>query len=438
MRMVLFRHLLETITISTSGRGRLAVDLRKSQQPNEQERPRKFLKRLLVPLVLSTAILPSVAPAIGEERSAEVPLIVGGDVRPHVEFLAAPEQGGRPGGVAIASRNYLVEQFRVLGLEPLFGNSYLQPIPGRTHFDEDGKPLGTAGPQGFNVGALLRGSDPELRDEVIILSAHYDHLGRRGNRMYPGADDNASGVAMMLEVADRLALAKRPHKRSIAFVGFDLEERLLFGSRYFAANMPFPQSKLKLFITADMIGRSLGGMDYDEVFVLGAEHAPYLSTQMSRIGVPDGLDVLNLGIELIGTRSDYGPFRDRDIPFLFFSTGVHPDYHTPRDTAERIDFDNLGRISTLVYRTVVEVANDPITPTWQEKAPMDLGEVRILNTVATRLLNRADAQNLNAIQRLTISQAKSRSGTILRRGTMTQDERIWLTRLARLMLLTSL
>ena len=123
-----------------------------------------------------------------------------------------------------------------LKLEPLFDGSYTQPILA----GETGANLGC------NVGARLRGSDPALRDEWIIVSAHFDHLGVRDGVLFPGADDNASGVAMMLEVARSfVAVAEQP-KRSVMFVGFDLEETGLFGSRYFVEHPPVPLDRIAL------------------------------------------------------------------------------------------------------------------------------------------------------------------------------------------------
>src|SRR5207302_3398223 len=141
-------------------------------------------------------------------------------LRAVVEALASPEFGGRSGAGGEKTTAYLIEQFRRLKLEGLFQGEYTQAIPGK----EPGTRIG------HNVGALLRGSDPLLRDQWVIVAAHFDHLGVRGGKLFPGADDNASGVAMMLEVARCVVAARTPPRRSIMFLGFDLEEVGLFGS----------------------------------------------------------------------------------------------------------------------------------------------------------------------------------------------------------------
>ena len=393
---------------------------------------------------------PVVPPAAaGAAASGNTAVITADDVRPHVAFLADPARGGRPGGDADEAADYIVRHFRGLGLEPMFpgngGDPFSQPVPG-----------GEVYPDGRNVGAVLRGSDPAVADEVILVGAHYDHLGVRGGRLYPGADDNASGTAMLLEVAERLAHAKRDGngpRRTVAFAGFDLEERMLFGSRWFAAHPPAlltagdpgEMDRLKLVLVADMIGRSLGDLGLPTVFVLGGENAPVtrdlLDTAEADPAVteaagPNSLEVARMGIDLIGTRSDYGPFRDREIPFLFFSTGEHRDYHRPTDTPERLDHDRAAAVSTLMLAVTRAAADAEAAPVWNPDPTPHLAEAAALNRIANRLLDEADARNFGGVQRLTLSQAKSTTDAILARGTMTPAERTWLLRLGQVMMLS--
>ncbi len=131
-------------------------------------------------------------------------------LRQHVTKLASSEFQGRREAGAIKARSYLIDEFTKLGLQPLFGGSFTQNVTGK-------------GPEdviGVNLGARIIGSDPSQADHWVILGAHYDHLGRQGALIYPGADDNASGVAMMLEVARTIARSPVKPRRSIAFVGF--------------------------------------------------------------------------------------------------------------------------------------------------------------------------------------------------------------------------
>jgi hypothetical protein len=154
------------------------------------------------------------------------------------------------------------------------------------------------------------------------------------------------------------------------------------------------------------------------------------------VGEPKDLEVARLGIDLIGTRSDYGPFRDRKIPFLFFSTGQSDVYHTPRDVPETIDYKKLARVTALIERITVAAANDDVAPEWTDDLQPNLDEARTLNRIAARLLDEAEERRFSALQLLTIGQAKSRTEAILARGEITADERSWLVRLSQVMLIS--
>lgn len=357
------------------------------------------------------------------------PQIAAADVRPHIEYLAGDDLHGRSGADAKIAAAYLVDHFRQHQLKPLFGDRYDQPIPGHGHTAE--KPIFV----GRNIGGWIEGSDPELKKEFVIIGVHYDHLGVRDGEVFTGADDNASGVAMMLELAEQIAKQPTKPKRSVVFIGFDLEEHMLWGSRWFAAHPPWPLEQVKLFITADMISRSLGDLPLPAVFVLGSEHAPQLKRCLDEIGQPEGLEIARLGIDLVGTRSDYGPFRDREVPFLFFSTGEHPDYHTPRDRPERSDFDKAARVSSLVLEIVTCVANTNDPPVWSAAVTGDLDEPKALERITTLLLE-GDQGRLTDIQRYMVSTVRSRCRKILEAGQMTSDDRVWLVRMAQLLLLS--
>ncbi|MFG0335307.1 MAG: M28 family metallopeptidase [Maioricimonas sp. JB049] len=385
---------------------------------------------LLAPLVsLPEGCLQAADPA----ATSRAAVITAEDVRPHIELLAGPDFRGRSGPDALRAARYIAHHFHELGLEPLFDGEYLQAIPGGAGANTESRIIGR------NVGALLPGSDPELKDEVIIISAHFDHLGVREGQIYAGADDNASGVSMLLETARHFAGLKVKPRRSIAFVGFDLEERMLWGSRWFAAHPPWPLEQVKLFITADMIGRSLGDLPLPLVFVLGSEHSTQVRELLEATPVPDQLSIARLGIDLIGTRSDYGPFRDRQVPFLFFSTGEHPDYHTPRDTPDRIDYPKVARISTFIADLTTAVANTDQAPQWTDRPEAaDVEEARTLNRITSLLLeaDKGPEIELGGMQRFFVSQVHAKTDYIVRRGDISAAERKWLTRAAQLLMLS--
>jgi Peptidase family M28 len=372
------------------------------------------------------------APSARSESACPTPITVE-EVRPHVEYLASPDLRGRKGEDALEAARYIRDAFREEGLQPAFkDDAYFQEIPGVLGDDPATRIIGR------NVAGIVRGSDPQLRDEVVIVSAHYDHLGVRNGLTYAGADDNASGVAMLIEAAREVAALETKPRRSVCFVAFDLEEHLLWGSRWFVAHPPWKLEQVKLFITADMISRSLGDLPLPTVFVLGSEHAPRVRSMLEDVGTPEGLDVARLGADLIGTRSDYGPFRDQKVPFLFFSTGEHADYHTPRDTPDRVDYQKLARVSNLILALTRHVADCDETPVWVDEPATDLGEARTVFRIASFLIQAEENNEVDLTDRqmLFLSQVRNETGAIIDRGMLTRSERTSLARTAQLLLLS--
>lgn len=352
-------------------------------------------------------------------------------IRAHIEYLASPELRGRRGGSGMAAaRQYIIKELEKAGARPFFNGDWIQTVPGQTTL------AGDQLPDGENIGGFVPGTDPELRKEWIIVNAHYDHLGVIGGRVYPGADDNASGVALLLEVAR--AVAARPLKRSVAFVAFDFEEHLLWGSRWFIGNTPIDLDRIRFCLTTDMIGRSLGGLGLPTVFVLGAEHSSLLRDTLAEVDIPAGLEMAQLGTDMIGTRSDYGPFRDQRIPFLFFSTGEHPDYHSPADTADRIDYPKATRIVQLAIRVVTSIGNSEQTLEWEDPVYQKLEEAQAVHRI-TELLTEADNAGtiqLSSTQRFFISQVRSKTGYMVRKQRVSDEERKWVARAAMVLLLS--
>jgi hypothetical protein len=381
-------------------------------------------------LILALALASDPFPyAAAEAELSEA--ITPAELKAHVCRLASPEFRGRRGPGAARASQHIAELFKRTGLAPAFGDSYFQDIPWLLTNGSEGRPTFV----GRNVGAVLPGSDPVLKDEWIVLSAHFDHLGQSGDTLFPGADDNASGVAMLVEVAEAFALQKHRPKRTILFVAFDLEEQGLQGSMHFAAHPPRPFGKLKAFLTADLIGRSMANIMTETVYVLGSEVSPQLRRAVGDTKA-DGLTVARLGADLVGTRSDYGPFRDRKVPFLFFTTGVHPDYHKPTDLPDRVDFEKLARISRWIHDLTERLADDADAPAWKPQTAPDLDEARSVLALLTRALERPDAVRMTGEQRSAVQSARERLAAIVGRGTVTAEERAWLVWTGRKLLLT--
>jgi hypothetical protein len=350
------------------------------------------------------------------------------ELKAHVYRLTSPEFAGRKGPGAERTAQHLADMFKRIGLAPAFGDSYFQPIPWLVSNGGEPKAVGR------NVAAMLAGSDPELRDEWIVLSAHFDHLGKVGDTLYPGADDNASSVAMLIEVAECFALQKHKPRRTILFVAFDLEEQGLQGSAHFATHPPRPFNKLKAFVTADLIGRSMANVMEEYVYILGSETAPGLRKLVTDVA-PDGMKVGRLGADLVGTRSDYGPFRDRRVPFLFVSTGTHPDYHKPTDVPERLDYAKLEKISRWIHALTERLA-DGTAPSWEPQTAPDLDEARTVLVLLARALERPQTVRLTESQRTSAQSAHDRLAAIVSRGQVTPAERTWLVWTARQLIVT--
>ena len=367
------------------------------------------------------------------ELSADIHLH---ELKAHVYRLASPEFVGRRGPGAVRASRHIADAFERLKLQPLFDDgSYFQPIPSLALDKETGK----EGFIGRNVGAVLPGSDPKLKDEWVIIAAHFDHLGKRGEVLYPGADDNASGVAMLLEVAEAFALAKQKPRRTVAFVSFDQEESGLLGSTYFVNHPPHPIRQVKAFVVADMLGRSMANVMDDYVFVLGSETSPRLRKLVEEMKPENGLSVGRLGADLIGTRSDYGPFRDRNVPFLFFSTGVHRDYHTPNDTPDRIDFEKARKICNWIFDLTAKLADADKPPIWEKNGlPPEIDEVRTILIIVDRMLNKPDVFPLTEKQQSLVKSFRDKLAAMVERGNVTQSERTTLLWTSRLLMATLL
>lgn len=343
--------------------------------------------------------------------------------------MASPEFGGRSGRGGEKAASYLVDRFRSLKLEPLFNGDFLQAVPGK----EPGSVIG------HNVGARVIGNDPVLKDQWVILAAHFDHLGVRNGRLYPGADDNASGVAMMLEVARSIVESPQRPNRSLMFIGFDLEEAGLWGSRYFVEHSPLPLERVSLFITADMISRALAGVCDSHVFVMGSEHAPGLRPWIEEAarGRPLSVDLMGADL-LVLNRSDYGPFRSKGIPFLFFTTGENPRYHTSEDTPETLDYAKLTTISRMIGQVVRKAADAPDVPRWQSAPDNPFAEAVAIRDVLGILLKNSEKLKIGRPQLFLINNTLALLDGIVARGKILPEERSRVIQACRIVLFTVL
>ncbi len=212
-----------------------------------------------------------------------------------------------------------------------------------------------------NVCAFWPGSDPELSKEVMILSAHYDHVGTQRDRLHPGADDNASGTSGLLAVADAL-VAYGPLKRSVLLLWVSGEEKGLWGSEVWTKDPWLPGDRRPVLdINMDMIGRT----EADELYITpsrGHEAFNPVAEAAYTLAPLEGFPELESQDEY-WRRSDHMNFNDNlGIPVVFLSTGDHPDYHRPGDTADKIEYAKTARVVRLVVRLLDELQDDDLTP----------------------------------------------------------------------------
>jgi aminopeptidase YwaD len=224
----------------------------------------------------------------------------------------------------------------------------------------------------FNVVMKLGGSQPD--GEQVIIGAHYDHLGMGGPgsgsrtpdtvAIHYGADDNASGVALMIELAERLAAEKQKYARDILFVAFSGEEMGLLGSKYFVENMGIDPAAVNLMVNLDMVGRLKEG---NGLQVGGVGTAAGLRDKVASLNDSTSLS-LSFTEEGYGP-SDHSSFYAKDIPVLLFTTGAHLDYHTPFDTWDKLNYEGMVRIGDLLYDIVSYAAGEPGRLAFTEAGP---------------------------------------------------------------------
>ncbi len=208
-----------------------------------------------------------------------------------------------------------------------------------------------------NVVGFLEGSDPELKDEYIVIGAHLDHVPNPGNGIHNGADDNASGIAAVIEIAE--ALAENPPKRSVVFAAFTGEEYGLYGSKELVNNFPVPIEQVTAYVNFDCIGRS--GQEFEDrfgIYVLDTEvKCEEFREFIKNINATNEQLPLTYEKENRWGSSDHASFMEKDIPVVNFFNGGHEDLHQPTDDADKIDYEYLQKYCELGKNIVIELGN---------------------------------------------------------------------------------
>lgn len=286
------------------------------------------------------------------------------ELKKNLMVIASDEMQGRDTGSEgqKAAGKYMINFYKNLGISyPKALGSYYQIVPKEALKTRRGDL-----PESENILAFIEGT--EKPEEIIVVSAHYDHVGTKDGVVYNGADDDGSGTVAVMEIAEAFQEAKKAGKgpkRSILFLHVTGEEHGLLGSKYYSDNPVFDMKNTVVDLNIDMIGRSdkeNEGKDY--VYVIGSE---MLSSQLKVINEAANKITHNLELnykyddpndtQRLYYRSDHYNFAKHGVPVAFFFDGIHADYHQPTDDPEKIDYPLLQKRAQLVFATAWELAN---------------------------------------------------------------------------------
>ena len=325
------------------------------------------LTRIFVPLVASMVLYSCASNNLSYEGKAfknAYASIKAEELKKNLSVIASDEMQGRDTGSEGQKKagKYMIDFYKNIGVSyPKALGSYYQIVP-KEALKSRGKEL----PESENILAFIEGT--EKPEEIMIVSAHYDHVGTKKGVVYNGADDDGSGTVAVMEIAKAFQSAKKAGngpKRSILFLHVTGEEHGLFGSEFYSDNPVFPLANTVVDLNIDMIGRDdpdNRGKNY--VYVIGSE---MLSSELKVINEAANKKTVNLELnykyddpndpDRLYYRSDHYNFAKNNIPVAFYFDGIHEDYHKPTDDVEKIDYVLLQKRTQLVFATAWEVAN---------------------------------------------------------------------------------
>ena len=331
------------------------------------------MKKHLILLLFLPAVL------IAQENIKFSNTITIQDLEKHLAILASDSLEGRETGQKgqKMAADYIMNHFKNIGIPPYKGKTYYQKfrVKNARHMckcddcDVDflKKILGkNKHIKGENVLGYIEGTD--LKEELIIITAHYDHLGKHEEKTYNGADDDGSGTVAAMEIAEAFILAKKEGngpRRSVLVMTVSGEEKGLLGSAFYADNPIYPLENTVANLNIDMIGRIDDWHDTaNYVYLIGSD---MLSQELHDISEQINKEYIGLDLDYRFNaeddpnryyyRSDHYNFAKNNIPVIFYFNGVHEDYHKVTDTVEKIDFNKIQTITRLVFLTAWELAN---------------------------------------------------------------------------------
>jgi hypothetical protein len=298
------------------------------------------------------------------------------ELKSHLTIVASDEMEGRDTGSEGQKKAglYLINQYKTNEIPyPKGAENYYQIVPAAFMNAKYGEHLSDS----ENIWAFIEGS--EKPEEIVVISAHYDHIGIKNGEVYNGADDDGSGTVALLEIAQAFAQAKKDGhgpKRSILIFHATGEEHGLHGSRYYSENPLFPVANTVADINIDMIGRrdEFHPDTNNYIYLIGSD---YLSTDLYKVCENANNRFVNLKIDYKFNdkkdpnryyyRSDHYNFAKNGIPSVFLFNGVHADYHKATDEVSKIEFDALAKRAQLGFAIAWEIANATNRPVVDKK-----------------------------------------------------------------------
>lgn len=325
------------------------------------------MKKTVAYLILSTALFNcTILKRSSIDEQKYLNLIHKAELKKHLTIVASDEMQGRDTGSDGQKKagRYLISQYQQNSIPfPDGAADYYQKVPAAYLNAKSNENL----PDSENIWAFIKGS--EKPDEVVVVSAHYDHIGMANGDIYNGADDDGSGTVALLEIAKAFQQAKNEGhgpKRSILFLHVTGEEHGLHGSRFYSENPLFPLKNTVADVNIDMIGRrdDLHKDSNNYIYLIGSD---YLSSELYTICENKNKKFINLKLDYkfndrkdpnrFYYRSDHYNFAKNGIPVVFLFNGVHADYHQKTDEVDKIEFDALAKRAQLAFVITWELAN---------------------------------------------------------------------------------
>lgn len=338
----------------------------------------------------------------------------------HVEFLTQPALKGRKCRSLESGyvRRYLRRHFEAIGLTPWAETSGYDQSFGF----------------GTNVVGVLRGSDQALSDQVVLVCANYDSLGVQNDKIHPGAADNAAGVAVMLQIAERLAANPEGLRRSVAFVALDCGLERYFGAFAFTLRKDFDPTKLVAVVNLDLLGRPNFDVIDDALIVVGTGNYPEIrevldqaarhaaspattrgatTTQAATQTAPAAFRILHGSSDILPPIADYFAFEQWQLPVLLLTNGLYSDYHKPTDTPDKLDYTLLQRDADVATYLVRNLASRQQLPAYVASRSGDRQELQSIQATLEDILAHADDLLLTPVEQHRLGQLALRAKRLL-------------------------